>query len=51
MKVYVDEFPKEPKDCLFAKFNCEYGHICQFSKKKCTWTGWCEFLLSKEAVE
>ena len=35
MRVLVDEYPERPSDCIFAKWNCEYGHICQFSKRRC----------------
>lgn len=35
MKILVDEAPKSPKDCLFAKWNCEYGWVCRIVGAKC----------------
>lgn len=29
MKIIVDELPKEPKECLFCYWNCEYGWLCK----------------------
>ena len=29
MKILIDKMPKQPKDCLFVKWNCEYGWMCK----------------------
>lgn len=34
MKIIVDELPRIPRDCLFSKWNCEYGWICKLYKSK-----------------
>lgn len=44
MKIKVNEIPKEPKKCLFAKLNCEYGWVCQLRRKRCLNTSDCNFL-------
>lgn len=46
MRVLVDEYPERPSDCIFAKWNCEYGHICQFSKRRCD-VDFCSYLKSE----
>lgn len=35
MKILVDELPKEPRKCWFAKRNVEYGYICTFQHHVC----------------
>ena len=32
MKILVDKMPRQPKECLFCKWNCEYGWICNLFK-------------------
>ena len=32
MKILVSEMPEFPRDCLFSKFNCEYGWLCKLFK-------------------
>lgn len=34
MKVIVDYIPKEPCECLFSKWNCEYRWLCSLHRKK-----------------
>ena len=34
MRIIVDEMPKEPKECLFARWNCEHGWLCTWIKYK-----------------
>lgn len=51
MKIKVDELPKEPKKCLFSKFDCEYGWVCQFSMRRCRDTSKCEFLSAEGSEE
>lgn len=34
MKIIVDEMPKKPKECLFSRWNCEYGFLCSQIKYK-----------------
>ena len=44
MKVLVDEMPKTPKECLFSKFNCEYGYICCIKQGRCQHSFNCKVL-------
>ena len=29
MKIFVNEMPEKSSDCLFSKWNCEYGWFCK----------------------
>lgn len=49
MKFIIDSFPKNPKECLFSKRNCEYGYICGLNKKECCISK-CDFLLEGDKV-
>jgi len=32
MKIVVSDLPKQPQECLFSKWNCEYGWLCNLFK-------------------
>lgn len=34
MKIIVDEIPSKPGECLFARWNCEYGWMCTFKSMR-----------------
>ena len=46
MKVIVDELPKEPKECLFSKWDkaAFCGYICPFKGDYCWEVDECPFL-------
>lgn len=48
MKIPVLDYPERPCECLFARWNCEYGWICSFKsndgKYYCKDTSECEYL-------
>lgn len=45
MKVIVDKFPKEPKDCLFSECNRDYGNfVCRLWQGRGCEPSKCSFL-------
>ena len=49
MRIIVDALPTEPKDCLFSKWNCEYGYLCKLLGGVCQ-VGLCESLVGLDEV-
>lgn len=43
MKIIVDALPTDPKECLFSKWNCEFGYVCKFCNALCN-ISLCKFL-------
>lgn len=44
MKIIVDALPTEPEECLFSKWNKEYGYVCKLCDGDNCNVVLCEFL-------
>ena len=59
MRIIVDEIPKTPGECLFSRFNVEYGYLCTLSPSlhgrkvvtKCSDTKVCQCLCTIHKTE
>jgi hypothetical protein len=55
VRFIVDEFPNQPKECLFSKWNREFGYVCILCNKECTLKEHllkkCEYLLAGKLVK
>lgn len=43
MKIIVDALPTDPKECLFSKWDKEFGYVCRLCKDCCN-VSLCRFL-------
>lgn len=51
MKIMVDEMPRIPSECLFGRWDCEYGWMCRIEYEKCKDAKECTLLKEEKKDE